>query len=169
MVIVVVGVSGSGKTTVGLGLAARLGWDFADGDEFHDEESKRRMRSGAPLTEEQRLPWLRRIVDWIDEHLAVGYPGVVTCSALRRGHRDLLGRQDAEVRLVYLDADRELIDGRLTDREGHFFPPSLIDSQFRALEPPTPDENILRVPAVDPPEVTVEGIISGLGLAPSAR
>lgn len=164
MIIVVTGVSGSGKTSVGRALARRLGWEFADADQFHSEDDKRKMRAGRALTTEERIPWLCGIRDWIDDHLAAGTPGVVTCSALKRSYRELIGEGRPGVRLVYLDADKELVARRLAARKDHFFPAGLLDSQFRALEPPRPDENVLKVPATGPVPKTVDLIVNGLDL-----
>jgi gluconokinase len=160
MIIVVMGVSGSGKTTVGELLAERLGWDFADADQFHSPANVAKMRSGTPLTDADRSLWLRGIAAWIDDRIAAGKPGVVTCSALKRGYRDMLRRPD--VRFVYLDGDRELIARRMAARKGHFFPVALLDSQFRELEPPEQDEAVLSVSIDGTPEETVQRILAGL-------
>jgi carbohydrate kinase (thermoresistant glucokinase family) len=160
--VMVMGVSGSGKTTIGAMLAGRLGWEYAEADDFHPASNVEKMRSGQPLTDEDRWPWLRRIADWLDEHLAAGIPAVVTCSALKRSYRDLLRR--SQVAIVYLDVDREMLLRRMAARHGHFFPAKLLESQLRDLEPPTPDEHVLSVPADRPAAEVVQKIIDELGL-----
>ncbi|WUI01031.1 gluconokinase [Spirillospora sp. NBC_00431] len=165
-VIVVAGVSGSGKTTVGSLLAERLGWDYAEADAFHSEANIEKMRSGHPLTDADRLPWLRAIAAWIDDRLATGRPGVVTCSALKRGYRDMVAGGRPGVRMVLLDGDRDLIASRMRARKGHYFSADLLDSQFADLELPAPDENVLTAPITGPPEETVTHILTTLGLTP---
>lgn len=161
-VLVVMGVSGSGKTTVGALLAGRLGWEYAEADDFHTPEAIAKMNSGVPLDDDDRWPWLRSIAGWIDERLAAGDPGVVTCSALKRAYRDVLPLDRPGVRLVYLEGDRELIGSRVAARQGHFFAADMLDSQFRTLEPPAPDENPLTVPISGSPDDIVRSIIEGL-------
>jgi gluconokinase len=161
MIIAVMGVSGSGKTTVGELVADRLGWEFADADDFHPAANVAKMRAGTPLTDADRGAWLRAIAAWIDEHIAAGKDGVVTCSALKRAYRELLRRP--EVQFVYLDGDRELIARRMAARRGHFFPRALLDSQFRDLEPPGPEEQAYAVSIAGTPEETVGQIMDLLG------
>jgi gluconokinase len=161
-IILVMGVSGSGKTTLGAMLAGRLGWEYADADDFHSASNVEKMRAGQPLTDEDRWPWLHRISDWIDEHLATGIPAVVTCSALKKKYRDLLRRP--KVRIVYLDADLEVLTRRMAARHGHFFPAKLLESQLRELEPPTPDEDPLCVSADAAPAQTIQKIIEESGM-----
>ena len=141
MIVVVAGVSGSGKTTVGTLLAERLGWTFADGDGFHPAASVARMRAGLPLTDADRDPWLAAIADWMDQQIAAGRSAVIACSALRRAYRArLLGGRPA-ARMVFLLISRDEGETRLTTRPGHFFPAALLDSQLETLEPPQPDED----------------------------
>jgi gluconokinase len=142
-VLVVMGVSGSGKSTVAGIVAGRLGWDLEEGDDLHPPANVAKMASGIPLTDDDRWPWLDQIGAWIREHTAAGRPGVITCSALRRVYRDRL-RGDGVV-FVYLAGTRELIGQRLAARTDHFMPSALLDSQLATLEPPGPDENTLRV------------------------
>ena len=169
-VVLVMGVSGSGKTTVGAMLAANLHWTYAEADDFHPAANVAKMRAGIPLDDEDRWPWLRAIAAWIDERAAAGKPAVVTCSALKRRYRDVLRAGRPQVRLIYLDADRELIAKRLAARRGHFFPAGLLDSQFAELEPPERDEHPMTVSADDTPERVVSEIITRLGQAvPPAR
>jgi gluconokinase len=160
MIIVVMGVSGSGKTIVGELLARRLGWEFADADDFHSAANVAKMHAGTPLTDADRAAWLRAIAAWIHEHIAAGKDGVVTCSALKRAYRERLRRP--EVQFVYLDGDRDLIARRMAARRGHFFPAALLDSQFRDLEPPGPDEQACTVSIAGTPEETVGQIMDRL-------
>ncbi|MFI0479304.1 gluconokinase [Actinomadura sp. 9N215] len=166
-VVVIAGVSGSGKTTIGSLLAERLGWDYAEADSFHSEANIEKMRAGHPLTDADRLPWLRAIADWIDDRLATGRPGVVTCSALKRGYRDLVAGGRPGVRVVLLDGDRDLIAARMRARKDHYFSADLLDSQFADLELPGPDEDVLTAPVTGPPEETVARLRTALGLSPS--
>jgi gluconokinase len=163
-IVVVMGVSGSGKTTVGALLAGRFGWVYAEADDFHPQSNVDKMAAGHPLADADRWPWLEAIGRWIDERRTAGEPGVVTCSALKRAYRDVLRRNRPEIRIVYLDGDRDLIAKRLVARHGHFFTVTMLDSQFADLEPPQPDEQVLTV-SVDrtPPEV-VQAIVDGLRL-----
>ncbi|MQY06752.1 gluconokinase [Actinomadura macrotermitis] len=161
-VVLVMGVSGSGKTTVGRLLAERLGWAYAEADEFHSPENIAKMREGVPLTDADRAPWLRAIAEWIADRTS---PGVVSCSALKRSYRDMM----RGVRLVYLDGDRELIATRIKARTGHFFRPEMLDSQFADLQPPAPDEHALYIPVSDSPERIVDEIVDRLGLVPDQR
>ncbi|MFB4297264.1 gluconokinase [Actinomadura sp. NTSP31] len=165
-VILVAGVSGSGKTTVGSLLAERLGWDYAEADAFHSPANIAKMRDGHPLTDADRAPWLRAIAAWIDDRLRSGRPGVVTCSALKRAYRDELAGGRPGVRTVLLDGDRDVIAERMRRRHGHFFGAGLLDSQFADLERPDPDEHVLTVPITDSPEETVARIIKSLDLTP---
>lgn len=158
-VLVVMGVSGSGKSTVGARLAQRLGWDFADGDDFHPAANVAKMASGQPLSDADREPWLAAIAAWIDAELQAGRRGVITCSALKRQYRDKLRRVD--VRFVYLRVARDELERRLTLRPHHFMPANLLDSQLAALEPPSADEAALTVDA-DDPEQSVETIVAAL-------
>ena len=165
-VIVIAGVSGSGKTTIGTKLAERLGWDYAEADEFHSEANIEKMRSGHPLTDADRLPWLTSIAAWIDDRLATGRPGVVTCSALKRKYRDILAGGRDDVAMVLLDGDRETIAARMRARKGHFFSADLLDTQFADLELPVPDEDVVTAPITGTPEETVAHILHGLSLVP---
>jgi len=165
-VILVAGVSGSGKTTIGTLLAERLGWDYAEADAFHSEANIAKMAAGHPLNDEDRLPWLRSIAAWIDDRLATDRPGVVTCSALKRKYRDLLAGGHPEVAMVLLDGDRDLIEARMKARKGHFFKATLLDTQFADLELPSPDEDVLLAPITGTPEETVDHIIKALNPTP---
>jgi gluconokinase len=155
------GVSGSGKTTVGELLAARTGWPFLDADTLHSAEHIAQMEAGIPLTDDQRWPWLGRIASWIGERYAAGEPGVVACSALRRAYRDHLREADPDLRLVYLRVDRAVVADRLSDRRGHFFPASLVDAQLAVLDEPTADEQPIIIHSGQPPE-EVDAVLANL-------
>jgi gluconokinase len=161
-VIVVMGVSGSGKTTVGTLLAQRLGWPFADADAFHPPANVERMRAGIALTDEDRWPWLDAMAAWIDQARVSGKGGVVACSALKRRYRDrIIGARD-DVRLVHLQGEYEIIARRMAERPHHYMPVSLLRSQFDALEPPAPEEASLVMPVAAPPGEIVERIVASL-------
>jgi gluconokinase len=162
MILIVAGVAGSGKTTVGALLAGRLHWRFADADTFHPEANIAKMRSGVPLTDADREPWLRAITDWMDERSAASESAVITCSALKRVYRDrlLAGRPTAT--MVFLQVSRAVLVQRLTARPGHFFPENLLDSQLATLEPPAPDERVQTVLAEGDSAQTAATIIAML-------
>jgi len=164
--LLIMGVSGSGKSTVGSLLARALGWRFVDGDSFHPAANVAKMRAGVALTEEDRRPWLRSIAAWIDATRATGGCGIVACSALKRRYRRRLIGNRSDVRLVYLRADPELIRQRLSARQGHFMPPALLASQFAALEEPAPDEKAVVVAAAAAPATIAAEVIQRLGLRP---
>jgi carbohydrate kinase (thermoresistant glucokinase family) len=162
LIVVVMGVSGSGKTTIGAALARRLGWPFQEGDELHPPENVAKMRAGIALGDEDRVPWLRAVAARIDEWRERGQAGVITCSALKREYRDVIAGKRPEVRLVHLTAPPALIAERLAGRRGHFMPASLLESQLATLEPPGPDENALIVAVDAPVEFLVERIAVSL-------
>jgi gluconokinase len=139
--IVVMGVSGSGKTTVGEALAERLGWRFIEGDSFHPPENVAKMSAGIPLNDEDRAPWLRALAAEIAKDEAAGRPSVVGCSALKRAYRDILRSGAPRVRFLHVHGARAVLADRLAHRGGHFFPASLLDSQLATLEPLGPDED----------------------------
>jgi gluconokinase len=155
MVIVLMGVSASGKTTIGQQLARRLEFEFHEGDDFHSETDRRKMAAGIALTDEDRAPWLAAIRALIDEAVSAGRDIVIACSALKRAYRDALRTED--VVFVYLCATRELVRARLAKRKGHFFDPSLLESQFEALEEPS---RALTVDASCAPDEIVDHIVS---------
>ncbi len=159
-VLVVMGVSGSGKSTVAALVAERLGWIFVDGDSFHTPEHVAKMHAGLALDDEDRAPWLAAISVWIRHRLERGESGVIVCSALRRAYRDVLTGGSRRVRIVYLDGSRDLIAGRLAGRHGHFMAPALLDSQFAVLEPPTADEHPVVVGIADRPDVIADVIVA---------
>lgn len=161
-IVVVMGVSGSGKTTVAAMLAGRLQWSFADGDDFHPPENIAKMHSGIPLDDDDRLPWLQAIAGQIDRWQAERRNGVIVCSALKRRYRDIILGDRPEVRLVYLQGERTLIVHRLAARQGHFMPKSLLQSQFDALEEPAPEEQAITVWVGKAPAALVDEIIVAL-------
>jgi gluconokinase len=140
VILIVAGVSGSGKTTVGALLAGRLRWRFADADTFHPEANVAKMAAGIPLTDADREPWLRAITAWMDERIAAGQSGVITCSALKRAYRDRLLDGRPTGTMAFLQVSRKVLEHRLLSRPDHFFPEKLLDSQLSTLEPPGPDE-----------------------------
>lgn len=150
-VIVVMGVAGSGKSTVGPLIAKALGGDYAEGDQFHPPANIAKMSSGQPLDDADRLPWLEAMARAIREWRARDRPTILACSALKQRYRDILSDGSDEVAFVFLKGSPELIAGRIGSRKGHFMPTSLLDSQFRTLEEPTPEHAII-VDATLPPE-----------------
>ena len=162
------GVAGSGKTTIARLLAEALHSAFLEGDDLHSPANREKMRHGTPLTDADRLPWLRRIAAAIDTWRAQGQSGVVTCSALKRQYRDILMGDRQGVRLVYLEGSPNVIRERLASRQGHFMPPALLDSQFAALEEPQADEHPIVVSIVPHPRNIVETIVTSLCAAPAS-
>jgi gluconokinase/shikimate kinase len=162
-VLVIMGVSGSGKSTVAGVVAGRLGWDLAEGDDLHSAANVAKMQSGQPLTDDDRWPWLETIADWIRQHTESGTPGVITCSALKKRYRDIL-RGDNVV-FVFLQGSKDNISGRLASRHGHYMPPALLESQFEALEEPTEDENYISLCVTATPAEEAQEIIERLNLA----
>jgi carbohydrate kinase (thermoresistant glucokinase family) len=161
-VIIVMGVAGSGKTTVASQLALRLQWRFAEADTFHPPANIARMRGGIALTDEDRWPWLDAIAAWIDAVRASEEHCVVACSALKRAYRARLAAGHRDVRFVYLQGDYGLIAARIGGRTGHYMPVSLLQSQFDALEEPDAAENAIVVPIAKPPEEIVVAIVAAL-------
>ncbi|CAB5092498.1 Gluconokinase (EC [Olavius algarvensis associated proteobacterium Delta 3] len=136
MILVVMGVSGSGKSTLGRALAGHLGWDFIEGDEHHSNRSVEKMRSGRPLTDEDRRPWLERLHDIVARYSDQGQSVVLTCSALKAEYREILGRDVSDLRFVFLSGAPAVVRERVQARKQHFMPPELLDSQIAELEPP---------------------------------
>ena len=163
--LVIMGVSGSGKSTVAGILAGQLGWDLEEGDDLHPPENVAKMAAGHPLTDEDRWPWLDTIASWIIEHTMAGIPGIITCSALKKIYRDRL--REKNVVFVFLSGSKEQIGRRLTTRMDHFMPPSLLDSQIATLEPPTPEENSIVIDVGRTPAEEAAEVVSRLGLAPA--
>jgi carbohydrate kinase (thermoresistant glucokinase family) len=169
VVAVVMGVSGSGKTTVALLLAAALGCQFQEGDELHPDSNVEKMSHGTPLTDADRLPWLRKIAEEIDGWRAREESGVLTCSALKRSYRDIIIGDRADVDLVYLKGDYNLIHRRMAARQEHFMPVALLDSQFKALEEPAADEHPIVADIEGRPVEIVAGIVRQLELRQSGQ
>jgi gluconokinase len=161
-ILVVMGVSGSGKTTIAKGVADAKGWSLLEGDAFHPPANVAKMASGTPLTDDDRWPWLRAIAAAIDADRARGESAVVACSALRRAYRDILIGDRPDVRLVYLKGSQALIGEHMRARHGHFMPTALLDSQFQTLEEPGPDENPITVEIHGTPDEIVRDILERL-------
>jgi gluconokinase len=158
------GVSGAGKSTIAALLAERLGWTFEEGDSLHPTSNVEKMAAGIPLTDDDRWPWLAKIADWIDGRLDTGENGIITCSALKRSYRNVLNRRGWGVEFIYLAVDRDDLEERVEHREGHFMPPSLLDSQLATLEPPTAGEPAIRVDAATDSQLVVDRVLRELGL-----
>jgi len=167
VVLVFMGVSGCGKTSVAAILAGRLGWPFEEGDALHPQSNVDKMKAGHPLTDDDRWPWLEKVAEWVEERLDAGGNGLITCSALKRSYRDIINRRGSGVVFVFLSGSRETIAARLAVRHGHFMPPSLLESQFADLEEPTSDEPEIRVDIGPAPGVIAQGIVDELGLSDS--
>jgi gluconokinase len=167
--LVVMGVSGSGKSTIAEKLAARLNWTFEDGDRFHPASNVAKMSAGHPLTDEDRWPWLQAIADEIDRVCKAGSRAVIACSALKRAYRDVLVHGRNDVRIIYLDGTEQLIADRLARRKGHFMPPGLLASQFKTLEPPDSSEKPVTVSIDASVDAIVDDIVSQLRLHPAER
>ncbi len=165
MVIVVMGTTGAGKTTVGALLASTLGWTFADADDFHSAANKAKMRAGTGLTDEDRAPWLEAMSSAISAWIEAGSNAVLACSALKRAYRDRL-RVGPLVTFVYLKGSYDEIRQRIEQRHGHFAGVGLLSSQFETLEEPTEDEHVLVVPISKQPKEQIEVILQALGLIP---
>jgi gluconokinase len=162
VIAVLMGVSGSGKTTIAQGLASRFGWELLEGDKFHPPANIEKMSHGIPLNDAYRLPWLHAIAAAIDQRLAGGRSAAVACSALKRSYRDILIGTRRNVVLVYLQGSRALIGQRMAARKGHFMPPGLLESQFNDLEEPGPDENPIVVSVEPAPNQIVQAVITAM-------
>jgi gluconokinase len=156
--LIVMGVSGAGKSTIAEALARRLHWRYEDGDTFHPASNVAKMKAGHPLSDEDRWPWLQAIADEIDRLGRVGERAVIACSALKRAYRDVLVHGRRDVRIVFLSGTQPLVASRLASRKGHFMPPDLLASQFRTLEQPGDDEHPITVSI----EATVDAIVDNI-------
>lgn len=161
-VLLVMGVAGAGKSTLGRALAARLGWAFQEGDDLHPEANVAKMRAGIPLSDADRAPWLAAIGRLLDRWAAERRPGVVACSGLKRGYRDQLCDMRPQVRIVFLAADESLVRDRVAQRTDHYYPASLVPSQFATLEPPAQDEHAIEIKAEWPTETQVDAVLAAL-------
>jgi len=162
-ILVIMGISGAGKSTIAEELAARLGWAFEEGDALHPEANVAKMHAGIPLTDADRQPWLEAVAAWIDGQRAKKQPGIITCSALKRAYRQAIVGDRPEVRLVYLRGARDVVAEHLAGRHGHFMPAALLQSQIDTLEEPTADEEPLTVDVGPPAEEVADKIIRLLG------
>jgi gluconokinase len=165
--LIVMGVSGSGKSTIAEKLAGRLSWRYEDGDRFHPASNVAKMSAGHPLTDEDRWPWLRAIADEIDRVCNAGEHAVIACSALKRAYRNILVHGRNDVRIVFLEGTQDLIANRLTLRKDHFMPPGLLTSQFKTLEPPDANENPVTVSIDASVDAIVDDVVSQLRLGPA--
>lgn len=161
-VLVIMGVSGSGKSTVAEPLADRLGWPFQEGDALHPAANVAKMKAGMPLDDADRGPWLSAVAGWIAARLQAGTGGVITCSALKHAYRDRLRAAGLGVVFVYLKGSKAVIGERIANRHGHFMPASLLDSQFAALEEPTPDEHAIEIDIDQSVEAQANDIVAAV-------
>lgn len=160
MIIVVMGIAASGKSTLGLALAKNLGWEFLEGDDYHPQVNIEKMSSGTPLNDEDRLPWLRSINQALCQLDKSGRNAVLACSALKQHYREILAQGIQQMRYVYLYGNPQLVRERIANRKGHFMPPELIDSQISTMEPP---QNAIRVNIEQPVETQTEKVLQALG------
>lgn len=164
IVLVLMGASGCGKSTVAALLAGNLGWTSEEGDLLHAQSNIDKMAAGYPLNDEDRAPWLENVAEWIEEVLDDGQNGLITCSALKRSYRDVINRRGSGVVFVYLDGTSQTTANRLSTRHGHFMPPGLLESQFATLEEPTHDEPAIRVDISSTPPEIAQNIMETLDL-----
>lgn len=167
MIVIVMGVSGSGKTTTALALQKLTGWQFAEGDDYHSEANRQKMASGIPLTDEDRTPWLAALHDLVRGWYERGENGILTCSALKQAYRDMLvvGLPHDAYRFALMDAPKGVIAERMRQRQ-HFMPPALLESQLATLQPP---EDALHISALQPPEDAAREILDALRIVPAAQ
>lgn len=165
--LVVMGVAGSGKSTIAASLSKHLGWACAEADEFHPQANIDKMSQGVPLQDGDRWPWLREIRNWMTAQARTGHSTVLTCSALKQSYRKLLSEAEGHVVFIHLDGDAALLSQRMQGREGHFMPPTLLPSQLATLEPLTAEElesGSLRLDITRTPEDLIAGILAALQL-----
>jgi len=165
MIIVLMGVSGCGKTTIGTNLARRLNWEYQEGDALHPQKNIVKMSEGIPLNDDDRKPWIARIADWIETRCIAGRDGVISCSALKEVYRQTIRGTQTDLQFVYLRGSRELLSDRLAYRKDHFMPPNLLESQLELLEEPSIDEQAMVVTIDSTPEKIVQKICDSLGLS----
>lgn len=168
-VLIVMGVSGCGKSTVGQALGECLGWEFRDGDAFHPASNVAKMKSGAPLTDQDRWPWLDAIARFIHEQRQTDGHAIIACSALKRVYRDRLNGDQGDVVFVHLEGSKQLIEARMAARQNHFMPLGLLDSQFATLEPPADDEKAIAVSVAGSPDEIVAAVLAQTGLRAAAK
>ena len=165
--VVIMGVSGSGKTTLAEQLHGRLGWPYAEADDFHPQANLDKMAAGVPLDDQDRSPWLKAIRDWLTRQAHSGNCTIVTCSALKFAYRDVLREAEGRVRFVHLTADPAVIDERMSRRSGHFMPAALLPSQLATLQPLEDDEDGITVVVDVAPALVADRVIEALGLGPN--
>jgi gluconokinase len=165
--VVIMGVAGSGKTTLARELERRLGWPYAEADDFHPRANVDKMAAGTPLTDEDRAPWLAAIRDWLTEQARAGRSTLTTCSALKVAYRDVLRQAEGRVRFVHLSADPLLIGERMARRADHFMPPTLLPSQLATLESLEPGEDGIALTVDVPPDVVAQRAVEALSLVPA--
>ena len=161
-VIVIMGVSGSGKTTVAERVAAALGWMFQEGDKLHPAANVAKMASGHALDDADRAPWLAIIAEWIDARLHTGHDAIITCSALKRRYREQIGNGKPGVQIVYLHGDHATLESHINNRHHEFMPATLLDSQLATLEEPAPDEHVITIDVGSTIERTVADVIHAI-------
>ena len=161
-VLIVMGVSGVGKSTIAEALNTHLHWPYQEGDDLHPATNIEKMKHGIALTDADRAPWLQAVKAWIDAQVAAAQPGIITCSALKRAYRDLMIAHRPDVRILYLRANVQVLEDHLAHRTGHFMPPSLLESQLATLEEPTADENPITVQVMGSVDDTVQSILTAL-------
>lgn len=161
--LVFMGVSGSGKTTAAEAMRERLGWEYAEGDDFHPPANVEKMSAGRPLVDEDRIPWLESLAEWTRERDGERRPTLMACSALRRSYRDILRRGGEHTFFVHLHGDKGMLLDRMSDRD-HFMPPTLLESQLDTLEPLDPDEAGMVVDPADPPDEIAQQVLTRLDL-----
>jgi gluconokinase len=166
MIVIVMGVSGSGKSYLAARLAQATGWIFAEGDDYHSDANKAKMHAGIPLTDADRSPWLDSLHEVLQGWHTHGQSGILTCSALKSSYREHLTAGLPEIRFVWLDPPRSVLAERMAHRPGHFMPAALLDSQLATLEPPTDSPKTLRLDGSEPVEQTIGRILAWLGKEP---
>ena len=162
--LVIMGVAGSGKTTLATLLTERLGWPYAEADEFHPAANIEKMSAGTPLTDEDRWPWLEAIRDWLTAQTRAGTSSIVTCSALKASYRAVLRAAEGRVHFVHLTADASVLAERMTSRSGHFMPPTLLPSQLSTLQPLADGEDGITIVVDVPPEAVADRTVEAFGL-----